>query len=120
MAVRFKIDEDLPTEVAEALRSAGHDAITVHEQHLSRTKDDQLWPIVQEERRCLVTADKGFANAQLRPPGTTCGIVLLRLPRESREGYVKLIQAFIASERVETSTRVITVVSPDSLRIHRG
>ena len=32
--MRFKVDENLPVEVAEMLRQAGHDAATVLEQHL--------------------------------------------------------------------------------------
>lgn len=32
--MRFKVDENLPIEVAEMLRQAGHDAATVLEQHL--------------------------------------------------------------------------------------
>ena len=32
--MRFKIDENLPVEAAELLRQAGHDAVTVLEQHL--------------------------------------------------------------------------------------
>ena len=32
--MKFKIDENLPTEAADLLRSAGHDAVTVGEQRL--------------------------------------------------------------------------------------
>jgi predicted nuclease of predicted toxin-antitoxin system len=32
--MRFKIDENLPVEVAELLRHAGHDALTMWDQHL--------------------------------------------------------------------------------------
>jgi Domain of unknown function (DUF5615) len=32
--MRFKIDENLPIEVAELLRAAGHDALTVLDQNL--------------------------------------------------------------------------------------
>lgn len=33
--MRFKIDEDLPTDVAFLLRSAGHEAETVHEEGMT-------------------------------------------------------------------------------------
>lgn len=32
--MKFKIDENLPREVAELFRKAGYDAMTVHEQKL--------------------------------------------------------------------------------------
>lgn len=33
-AVQFKLDENLPDEAADLLRAAGHDALTVLDQHL--------------------------------------------------------------------------------------
>jgi predicted nuclease of predicted toxin-antitoxin system len=120
MAISFKVDEDLPVEVAERLRVAGHDVTTVREQSLSGTTDAELWPIIQREQRCLVTADKGFANAQMHPPGTHAGIVLFRLLQESREGYSRLADLLIASGRWQDAQGAIVVVTPDVVRVHRG
>lgn len=36
--MHFKIDENLPIEIAEILNNAGHDAKTVHNQQLQGTK----------------------------------------------------------------------------------
>jgi predicted nuclease of predicted toxin-antitoxin system len=90
MPVAIKVDEDLPAEVADVLRAAGNDAKTVHDQRHTGMPDDQLWAVVQQERRVLFTADKGFANARTFPAGSHAGVVLFRLPRESRAGYVRL------------------------------
>ena len=90
MPVSIKVDEDLPAEVANLLRDTGHDAVTVLEQEMTGTPDSDLWQAIQKENRCLFTADKGFADARNHPPGTHAGIVLLRLPRESRAGYINL------------------------------
>lgn len=119
MAIQFKVDEDLPQGVADALREAGFDTRTVIEQSLGGASDEDLWPIVQRENRCLVTADKGFANALQRPPGTHAGIVLLRLPRESRRGYSDLARRLVQSGKAGEVSGAIAVVSPDAIRIHR-
>jgi predicted nuclease of predicted toxin-antitoxin system len=37
--MQFKVDENLPSEVAELLRRAGYDAITVVDQHLGCEAD---------------------------------------------------------------------------------
>jgi len=37
--MQFKIDENLPIEIAELLINAGHDAKTVNDQQLQGTKD---------------------------------------------------------------------------------
>lgn len=118
MDVRFKIDEDLPGEIAGQLRAAGYDALSVLEQKLLGTKDEALWSIVQQESRCLITADKGFADIRLHPPGTHAGIVLFRLPRESREGYISLVRYILDQFDLASAIGAIVVVSPDSIRVH--
>ena len=115
---RIKIDEDLPTEIAATLRSLGHDAHTVVEQGLTGTPDDQLWPRIQAECRILFTADKGFADLRSHPPGAHEGVVLFRLPRESRSGYMNLVTIFLSAHDVNSARGAIVVVSPSSIRIH--
>jgi len=34
MMLKFKVDENLPTEAAELLAGAGHDAVTVRDQRM--------------------------------------------------------------------------------------
>jgi predicted nuclease of predicted toxin-antitoxin system len=116
----IKVDEDLPSEVCDLLRDAGYDARTVIEQGMAGVADEALWQTVQQERRCLLTADKGFANAVHFPPGSHEGVVLLRLARESRAGYVRLVQAMLASLNLESVRGAIVVIAPDVIRIHRG
>ena len=120
MPMRIKVDEDLPAEVADLLQDAGHDARSVVGQGMTGMPDEGLWRVVQGEGMCLFTADKGFANAQVFPPGTHGGIVLLRLPRESRAGYVRLTESLLASVNVESAIGAIMAVTPDAIRIHRG
>ena len=120
MAIRIKVDEDLPNEVAHVLSSAGHDARTVVEQGLTGAADELLWNVVEQERRWLFTADKGFASAEAFPLGVQGGIVLLRLRRESRAGYVRLTELLLKDVNVETASGSIIVVTPDTIRIHRG
>ncbi len=119
MSVRIKIDEDLPTEVAERLRAAGHDACTVREQERVGATDRELWDLVQSEERMLVTADKGFADPRTVGSEPHHGIVLLRLPRESRSGYIRLIEALLDVNGIETAGGAIVVVTPSVIRVLR-
>lgn len=120
MATRIKVDEDLPQAVAERLRAAGHDAFTVVEEDLSGASDDRVWEAAHSERRCLFTADKGFADARKYPPGTHDGIVLFRLPRESRLGYIRLLESLLAERELESLAGAIVTVSPDAIRVRRA
>ena len=67
MAVRVKIDEDLPIQMVELFAQYGYEAGTVVEQGWQGLSDEQLWPRVQQERRLLVTSDKGFADLRTHP-----------------------------------------------------
>jgi len=119
MAVPVKVDEDLPGEIANLVIAAGHDAATVFAQGHTGLPDEQLWPKIQQEQRMLFTADKGFANAANYPPGSHAGVVLFRLPRESRVGYIRLAEFLLAQRKLDDIVGAIVVVSPNSIRILR-
>lgn len=119
MPVPVKVDEDLPQDIADLFRVAGYDAATVYEQGFTGLPDDQLWPKIQQEQRMLVTADKGFANALVYPPGSHRVIVLFRLPRESRAGYIRLAGFFLTALKLDDVKGAIVVVSPDVIRVLR-
>ncbi len=119
MAIRAKVDEDLPAEVADRLREAGHDARSVVEQSLSGTPDDRLWNIACDERRWLITADKGLAAKWALEANAPDGVVLFRLPRESRAGYLRLIELLLSEFSFEGEIGSIVVVTPDAIRIRR-
>jgi predicted nuclease of predicted toxin-antitoxin system len=71
VTTHFKVDEDLPAQVAEILNSHGHDARTVVAQGWQGFSDSAVWDGVQREKRWLVTADKGFADLRAYPPELT-------------------------------------------------
>jgi predicted nuclease of predicted toxin-antitoxin system len=120
MLVPVRVDEDLPEDIADLFRAAGHDATTVYAQGHTGLPDDQLWPKIQQEQRMLVTADKGFANALMFPPGSHAGVVLFRLPRESRTGYIRLAEYLLAELKLDQVRGAIVVVAPDAIRVLRA
>ncbi len=76
--MKIKVDEDFPNKVVQLLNEQGYHVVSVIEQEMGGFKDADLWPIVQTEQRFLVTADKGFADIRVYPPGTHCGVLLFR------------------------------------------
>lgn len=83
--MRFKLDENLPVELADLLRSAGHDAQTVLDQQLGGADDRDIAAVCRREGRAIVTFDKDFADIRAYPPSAYAGIVVLRLASQARE-----------------------------------
>jgi predicted nuclease of predicted toxin-antitoxin system len=77
--MKFKVDENLPMEVAVALREAGHDAMSVVDQGLGGRADASVAEVCRREGRSLVTLDVDFANVQAYPPRDYAGLLVLRL-----------------------------------------
>ncbi|MCX7681847.1 MAG: DUF5615 family PIN-like protein [Anaerolineae bacterium] len=46
--MEFKVDENLPVEVADLLRQVGYDVATVVEQHLGGRPDSDIASVCQE------------------------------------------------------------------------
>ena len=53
--VRFKLDENLPAEMADLFNRAGHDAVTVLDQQLVGVSDPDLATVCVQERHAIVT-----------------------------------------------------------------
>ena len=45
------------------------------------------------------------------------GVVLFRLPRESRAGYIRLVEFVLAQVKLDDFAGAIAVVSPDTVRV---
>src|SRR5712692_445797 len=99
MPARFKVDENLPAEIAEFLNNRGYDAVTVADQGWSGLPDDLLRRRIHREVRWIVTADKAFGDVRHYPPGSHAGVLLLRSAEEGLDDYLRL--ATDAVDRVD-------------------
>jgi len=70
--MQFKLDENLPAELAALFNDAGHDAVTVLDQQLGGTPDSDLLLICAREHRTIVIFDTGFTDIRAYPPRSYC------------------------------------------------
>ena len=88
--MEFKTDENLPSEVCELLRQAGHDAVSVLDQELGGRPDDDIATVCRMEGRALITLDTDFANILAYPPADHHGIVVIRTEDQSKPVVITL------------------------------
>jgi predicted nuclease of predicted toxin-antitoxin system len=77
--MKSKLDENLPTALAELLRAAGHDTQTVADEGLGGGLDPRILQVAASEGRTLLTFDLDFADVRQYPIGSHAGIVVFRL-----------------------------------------
>ena len=90
--MNFKVDENLPVEVTELLKQAGHDAVTVCEENLIGTSDTDLAALCRKEERTLVTLDTDFADIRAYPPDNMFGIIVMRLTRQDKRHVLEVLR----------------------------
>lgn len=120
MPLKITVDEDLPLQAVQLLREHGYDAASVIEQGMGGWKDPQLWVAIQSDERFLVTADKGFGDIRVYPPGKHFGILLLRPDEDGIRPVVELLQQVLNSYNLEDLVGATTVATPRGIRLRRG
>jgi predicted nuclease of predicted toxin-antitoxin system len=115
--VRFKIDENLPIDVADSLRLAGHDALTVFDQRLIGEADSRILDICQEEERTLITLDLDFSDVRSYPPQEYFGLVVLRLHRQDKPYVLETIRRIISLFEQEQIERRLWIVEENRIRV---
>jgi predicted nuclease of predicted toxin-antitoxin system len=115
--MEFKVDENLPVEVADLLRQVGYDAVTVAEQHLGGWPDPDIASVCQEEGRILITLDIDFADIRAYPPTRFPGLIVLGLHKQDNPHVLEVIEHLIPLLSSEPLERLLWIVEETRLRI---
>lgn len=117
MKLKLKLDENLPSEIAEDLNNLGHDASSVVEEGLSGSDDSKLMAVVRTEDRAFLTLDKGVANLKKYPPQDYAGIVLFRPPGMGRGTVLEFVRRRLAATLPTIAPGALVVVNEHSIRV---
>ena len=115
--IPFKIDENLHPDLAQLLRSHGHDAVTVWDQGLRGTPDTSLVEACRKEGRVLVTLDLDFADIRTYPPEECRGLIVLRLVRQDRATQLETVGRIVPLLEREPLDKHLWVVDEHNVRI---
>ncbi len=117
--MRFKIDENLPIEIADTLQQAGHDAETIHSERLTGATDQHLSEVCQKEERALITLDIGFADIRTYPPEDFPGLIVIRSKRQDKPYLLNIFQKLISELEKEELMGKLWIVEERRIRVRR-
>ena len=115
----FKMDENLPVELADMFRAAGHDAVTVLDQNLGGARDSNLASVCIREGRAIVTLDTDFADIRTYPPETYPGLVVLRPSAQSRHHILRIGNRLLNALPGEALAGRLWIVEDSRIRVRR-
>jgi predicted nuclease of predicted toxin-antitoxin system len=115
--MKFKIDENLPVELAEILNLAEHDARTVFEENLQGKEDQDILDACIKEGRILISLDKDFADIRTYPPHKYPGLIILRVGNQSKARLLKLFRKVIPLLHQEPIKKRLVIVEETKIRI---
>ena len=114
--MKFKIDENLPIEVAHLLRESGYDALTVLAQQLGGKPDRNIAQICQQDR-IIVTLDLDFADIRAYPPSDYAGLIVFRLSQQDKFHVLNVCQRLLPMLEHESLQQKLWIVEDKRIRI---
>lgn len=72
--------------------------------------------MAREQRRVLITLDKGFSNILLYPPGAHPGVIVLRVWRLSIAKGTQILRNFVQTTSEHQLTGKLVIVEPSRAR----
>ena len=118
--MKFKFDENLPSDLGAILGADGHDAHSVLDENLRGAADPSISKVCQDEERILITLDLDFAHIKNYPPQDYPGIIVLRLARQDRDTVLAIIPRILALLQTEPIAQRLWIVDDNRTRIRGG
>lgn len=115
--MRAKLDENLPVESAELLRTAGWECDSVYDEGLAGADDSDVAAACQASARVLFTLDLDFADIRAYPPSEYIGIVVLRPTEPSRRQVLELVSRVLPVLSAEWMEQRLWIVEPARVRV---
>ena len=115
--MRAKLDENLPVEAAELLRTAGWECDSVYDEGLAGADDPDVAAACQAGARVLFTLDLDFADIRAYPPSEYVGIVVLRPTEPSRRQVLQLVSRVLPVLSAEWTEHRLWIVEPARVRV---
>ena len=115
--LRFKIDENLPVEIADLLEEAGYEAETVWSEQIQGSSDIEVLELCRAENRIMVTLDMDFSDIRRYKTEDYQGIILLRISSQSKHSVLSLFKKVIPNLGCYDLIGHLWIVQKERIRI---
>ncbi|MFQ5455033.1 MAG: DUF5615 family PIN-like protein [Nitrospirota bacterium] len=116
-SLKFKVDENLPIEIADCLRHEHYDVMTIIDQGLKGVEDCSIADICRKESRIIVTLDLDFSDIRVYPPDNYSGIMVIRVKRQSRQHVINIFKQAIPLLKEEPIHQYLWIIEESRIRI---
>lgn len=103
-------------ELAEHLRSAGHDVIRASEIGQARADDALILERAVREERTLITLDEHFGDWVVLPLSEHFGVLRVKVHPPTTENVVKLLLPFLSGCSQSEFRNRLLILSPNRVR----
>lgn len=117
--MRFLVDQNVPVQVADALRQAGHHAEHTRERGLSRADDETLLALARAEESTIVTFDSDFARFLALSGDDAPSVLHIRLEPEHMGELGERVSAAVDKTATDLKEGAVVVLEPQRTRWRR-
>ncbi len=114
--LRLYLDQCLRLEVAEALRSEGHDVVRAAEVGQARADDLEILQRAESDRRILITLHEHFGNWAVLPLGEHIGVIRVKISPVSPANVISLLLPFLRDRTQEQFRNNLVILSAKRAR----
>jgi len=105
--MKIFVDENIPKMSVNELKNLGFDVLDIRNTEKEGIPDEEVWKIVQSEKRLLITTDKGFSKYRMQ---NHSGILIVRLQKPNRlKIHNKVIQTINSINVNDWENLIITL-----------
>jgi predicted nuclease of predicted toxin-antitoxin system len=115
--MRFKLDENLPRELATDFLRLGHEVDTVHSEGLVGATDVVVVQAASASGRILVTLDKGIVGLLRSEAQTHRGVLVFRPGTSGRRSVLGFIRSRLGELLKLGLEERVVIVGPTRIRI---
>jgi len=116
--LKLFVDECINWDIVFALRQNGFDALTVKDARLTGSDDETIFKFACENKRILLTYDRGFGDIFRFNISESDGIVIILTGRMKKDDIINIVLSFmsIVNKQIDLRGKLV-IIGKSKIRI---